>query len=71
VLRSGLPWYDEQQEDTVATTDDTINFDLDAEISKYLDENIIPQLFEGDDRFLASGKVVGQKYCHRGYAEYS
>ncbi|WWV94488.1 thymidylate kinase [Pseudomonas phage vB_Pae10145-KEN51] len=62
-----IPWNDEQQEDTVATTDDTINFDLDAEISKYLDENIIPQLFEGDDRFLASGKVVAQKYCQRVY----
>ncbi|MFO5854833.1 hypothetical protein, partial [Klebsiella pneumoniae] len=42
-VSSEIPWNDEQQEDTVATTDDTINFDLDAEISKYLGENIIPQ----------------------------
>lgn len=60
-----IPW--EVNENTDAETGDDVLFDLDAEISKYLDENIVPQLFGGDERFLASGKIVAQKYCQRVY----
>ncbi|UXD83469.1 thymidylate kinase [Pseudomonas phage Koomba boorn-mokiny kep-wari Wadjak 2] len=64
---SDIPWNDMQQENPVEVSDSDLHFDLDAEINKYLDENIVPQLFTGDERFLASGKVVAKKYCQLVY----